>query len=196
MYLIVGLGNPGEKYVRTRHNVGRMLVDLIRQKHGLPDWKVNKYAEAQTCTGVIGGRSIELMLPETFMNKSGLSVKYAVEKEGVEPENVIVVYDEVDLPFGEVKMSVNRGDGGHNGTASITQAIKTKNFIRVRVGIRHKGLFGVAKRPHGEKLSQYVLGDFNVREVKGIIEDVGEQVNTAIELILKEGVEKAMQECN
>jgi len=192
MYYIVGLGNPGEKYQNTRHNVGWMALDYLTTQ-GLPSpVSSGKYA-GRISQGLLGGAEVTLLYPDTFMNKSGSAVKKLVPKG--EEENLVVVYDDVAIPVGEIKVSFARGDGGHNGIKSIVSSLGTKEFARVRVGIAPKSFFGKTIRPKGARLPKHVLGDFKKREQKDLEEGL-EKAKVAIEILLTDGVEKAMNVCN
>lgn len=193
MYYIVGLGNPGDKYQNTRHNVGWMVLDYIIDTVGLPcAFDSSKYA-GRLSEGVLEGEEVVLLYPNTFMNKSGSAVKKLVPKG--QEKQLVVVYDDVDLPVGEIKISQGKGSGGHNGISSIVSSLGSKDFIRVRVGIAGKSLFGHTKRPKGERLAKHVLGDFKRREGKEL-SSVLPKAAMAVQLIIAEGVEKAMNEMN
>ena len=193
MYYVVGLGNPGDKYRGTRHNAGFMVLDYIVEHCGFPgSVQSSKYA-GRISEGMIRSEEVTLFWPETFMNKSGSAVKKLVPKG--QEENVIVVYDDVDLPVGEIKVSKGRGAGGHNGISSIISSLGSKEFIRVRVGIAGKNIFGQTKRPKGDRLPKHVLGDFKKREQKSL-DGVLPKASAAVQTILKEGVTKAMNTYN
>lgn len=193
MHYIVGLGNPGEKYKDTRHNAGWMVLDYLIETFGLPGaFESSKYA-GRVSEGVFDGVEVSLLYPGTFMNKSGSAVKKLVPKG--EEGQLVVVYDDVDLSVGEIKISKGKGSGGHNGISSIVSSLGTKDFVRVRVGIAGKSLFGHTKRPTGERLPKHVLGDFKRREQKALAE-VLPQVSEAIACILSDGVEQAMNTYN
>lgn len=192
MHYIVGLGNPGKEYENTRHNVGWMVLDYLVTL-GLPTpVSSSKYA-GRISEGILAGQEVTLLYPDTFMNKSGSAVKKLVPKE--QEGSLVVVYDDVDIPVGEIKVSFGRGDGGHNGITSIINALGTKEFTRVRVGIAPKSFFGKIKRPKGARLPKHVLGDFKKREQKEL-EVALEKAKMAIETIVQEGVEKAMNSHN
>ena len=103
MFYIIGLGNPGEKYASTRHNVGRLVLEWIAEHEGFGSWDSDKHANARTVRGSVAGNPVEFFEPETYMNKSGDTVKYLKDKQGAKPEDVVVVYDDVELPLGEIK---------------------------------------------------------------------------------------------
>ncbi len=193
-FYIVGLGNPGEKYADTRHNVGWIMLDALREQCGLPDLIQSAKYAGRISEGVLSGIDVTLLYPDTFMNKSGSAVAKLVPK--TESAQLIVVYDEVDLAVGEVKVSFGRGDGGHNGIKSIVQSLGTKEFVRIRVGISPKSFWtGKTKRPAGAKLPNYVLGKFGSSEQKHL-EAVKEQIPQIIATIITDGVEQAMNRFN
>lgn len=194
MYTIVGLGNPGEEYANTRHNVGWIILSDVITENALPSLlKSSKYGGLLS-EGLLHGIDVSILFPTNYMNNSGTSVQKFL-KDHTGDATLIVVHDEVDLPLGDIRISKDRGAGGHNGVKSIIDACGTKDFIRVRIGIAQKGLFGNIKKPTGEKLSQYVLGKFKSGEEKQFPE-ITDKVDRALELILKKGVETAMNECN
>ena len=193
MYYIVGLGNPGEKYQNTRHNVGWMVLDAFVQEYKLPSPYASRRYAGTVTEGVLYGQEVTLLYPETFMNQSGAAVKKLVPK-GAEG-NLIVVYDDVDIPLGEIKLSVGRGDGGHNGISSIIQALGTKEFVRVRVGIAPKSLFGKTKRPKGSRLPKHVLSNFKKSEYLALTRGIDRAVQS-LACVLHEGVVSAMNRYN
>ena len=193
MVCIVALGNPGEEYARTRHNVGWMVLDAIIETRTLPT-KVSsgKYASMYTSSRLFE-RDVCMLFPTTFMNNSGTSVKKYIQEQGT-PEMLIAIHDEIDLPFGAVRISFDRGAGGHNGVKSLIDAVGSQ-FVRVRVGIGHRNMLGMIKRPKGDALSKFVLGEFKSGELKEIPE-VAQKVDRALELLITKGLETAMQEVN
>lgn len=194
MKYIVGLGNPGEKYKTTRHNAGRMFLESQVDKNG---WSKSKHANALYQHGTCIGEQVEYLLPETFMNKSGDTVAYVVKKHGAKPEEFIVLHDEIDLPFGEIKISKGRGGGGNNGVSSIIQKLGSKDFVRIRIGIAPTSFWtGKTKRPAGGgPLERFVLKPFTPSERKQLLE-VFEKVDAALQTIVKSGVEEAMNKWN
>jgi len=193
MFYIVGLGNPGDKYINTRHNVGRMVLEEMSDNSLIKD----KPSNASIASMSLGGEVIQLFAPETFMNNSGETVKYIVSKLGAVTEDVIVVHDDIDLPFGEVKVAKGRGAGGNNGVESIIKQLKSKNFVRVRVGIAPKSFWtGKVKRPAGGgPLERFVLKPFASSERKDL-PMVLAKAKEAIELVVSSGVEVAMNKIN
>lgn len=197
MFYIIGLGNPGKEYNQTRHNVGRDLVVGYREAHGLGDWSPSTPAQADITSGQIQGKSVELVLPNTFMNRSGETARFLIEKQGAQPEDLVVVYDDIDLPLGQFKISKDRGHGGHNGVKSIETSIKSQAFTRVRVGIAETSFWtGRVRRPSGgDQISKYVLKPFSKKELN-TLEGIQRDVFDAIDLIVNDGVAVAMNQYN
>lgn len=196
MHTIVGLGNPGEKYENTRHNAGRIVLDVFRESRGFPAWEKDKYAKALIAEGEIDGERVILVAPDNYMNNSGESVAAVLKGAGGKPEHVVVVYDELDIGLGDFKISFNRGSGGHNGVKSIIDCIGTKAFTRIRVGISPVSFLGNVKKPKGEKrVLDFILGPFTGGEKKKV-EAVSEKIGDAISTIIAEGRQKAMNRYN
>jgi peptidyl-tRNA hydrolase, PTH1 family len=167
MYTIVGLGNPGEEYRESRHNTGRM-VALYIAKMAEIDITTNKRFTGQYGKGEIEGESVQIILPDTFMNKSGKSVLEAIKTKKA-AEKLIVIYDDLDLPVGKMKISYNRSSGGHKGLESIIRALKTEAFIRIRIGISPVTSSGKIKKPLGEdKVLKHVMAKFSPKEYEEI----------------------------
>lgn len=182
--LVVGLGNPGRQYERTRHNVGWLVVDeLARRLDG--SWRSKfsgRLAEVR-----LDGRKLALLKPETFMNDSGRSVGAAARFFKVDPEGLLVVHDDVDLEAGRLQARAGGGLGGHNGLRSLAQTLGTQDFQRLRIGVGRPG------RGDRRSVADYVLAPF------GADEDVGEVVSRsadAVETIVRDGLEAAQQRFN
>lgn len=189
-YIVVGLGNPGEEYVNTRHNVGRIVLDAFSQDKKLKEWQEDKKLKALRVEAKIGKSKVVLIKPETFMNKSGESVKPIVKSKKV-AETLVVVHDDLDLPLGKIKISFAKSSGGHKGVESIMRAIKTEDFIRLRLGISGETASGKIKKPDGEeKVIDAILGDFKKSEADDLKKVIKKAV-IALELIIKEGRERA-----
>ena len=167
MILIVGLGNPGKKYQETRHNLGFRVIDEL---------------------GFLKDKKIILTKPKTFMNLSGKAVKSLMTKYKVPPLNLWVIHDDIDLPLGKIRISKGRGAAGHKGVESIIKELKTKNFVRFRIGIQPK----IYKPKNIEK---FVLQKFNKDEER-IVKEVIKKSAEAIEFALTQGIEKAMSKYN
>jgi PTH1 family peptidyl-tRNA hydrolase len=194
MYYIVGLGNPGTEYSDTRHNVGFFVLEHLAESSNFSSWHKSGSHGGNVTTGELDGTEVTLLLPTTFMNESGVAVRMLVPK-GKE-ECLVVVYDDVDLAFGELKVSFDRGAGGHNGMKSIIERLGTTAFVRVRVGVAQKSIFtGSLKRPKGEALPKFVLAPFTTKEKKQL-EDVLKKAAEAVVAVVTEGREKASNKFN
>ncbi|USN95085.1 MAG: peptidyl-tRNA hydrolase [Candidatus Nomurabacteria bacterium] len=194
MIFIFGLGNTGEKYKNNRHNVGRMIVESLRQKWNFPSWKKNKYTKAEESRGSFSGSDVTFLIYDEFMNTSGRALS-----KNFDPQNdkLIVVYDDLDIPFGEIKFSFDRGSGGHNGIKSIEDEIKTQKFYRIRVGISPKNIFGKMRKPVGkERVVRHVLGDFSLGGRKKVTGEITDRISSGIETFIKRGPEIATTELN
>ena len=192
-YLVVGLGNPGEKYTRSRHNTGFMVLDALAEQ---VEWEKDSTGKLLYAWEKFGKHKVELLKPLTFMNKSGLAVLVAQKKHNVKPEHIIVVHDDVDLPIGKIKIVQGRGSGGHNGVRSVQRSLKTKEFIRVRVGVTPTTPTGKLKKPKGEeRVLKHLMGDFKKADEKKLKSAINQSVE-AIELIITEGIVFAMNTFN
>ncbi len=195
MYYIVALGNPGEKYATTRHNVGWQAADDFIAATGLPSLVASKALSGRVTEGLVASAEVKVLYPDTFMNNSGSAVAKLVSK--TEIENLIVVHDDIDLPLGEIKLGKGRGAGGNNGVQSIIDKLGSKEFVRVRVGIAPKSFWtGKIKRPQGGgSLEKFVLKDFSGGEKKQL-KEIFTRVTEAIELLVSEGLAVAMNKYN
>jgi len=168
MLLVVGLGNPGPEYAGNRHNIGFMAVDEIVRRHGFGAARARFHGLA--AEGSLGGEKVVALKPQTYMNDSGRSVAAAVQFYKLDPQQVIVIYDEIDLPLGKVRVKRGGGSGGHNGIRSIDAHIGP-DFWRVRLGVGHPG--------HKDLVQRHVLSDFSKSEreqVARVIEAVAESM--------------------
>jgi PTH1 family peptidyl-tRNA hydrolase len=154
MYLLVGLGNPGNDYAKNRHNIGFMTADAIAEDNHFPAFK-SKFQGDYT-EGLLAGQKVMILKPQTYMNESGQSVGKVAKFYKIPPEKIIVFYDELDIPFKRVKVKQGGGTGGHNGIKSIDAHLGNKNYWRVRMGIDHPG--------DKNRVSGYVLSDFSKAE--------------------------------
>ena len=194
-WVVVGLGNPGEQYEGTRHNTGRMALDFFATKAGCSDWREDKKSNAHVSSGMLGKTTLALVCPDTFMNKSGNAISKFVKSQKA-AERMVVVYDDLDLPLGKMKVSFDRGSGGHKGIESIMHAVKTKKFTRIRIGISSVTAAGKIRKPSGDKdVNDFILSKFkanDLAEIKKIFKKAAE----AIEVIVLEGRERAMNQFN
>ncbi len=180
-YYIVGLGNPGGKYAHTRHNAGFDVISILSQRHRIPV-RIHKF-EAALGKGEIEGRRVLLVMPQTYMNNSGQSVRVLCEALGVAKEQLILVYDDVDLKEGAVRIKAKGSAGTHNGMRSVIFHLNTDDFPRVRVGIG---------RPEGD-IADHVLGEH--RDIRTAYDTLTKAAD-AVEVILKEGVLEAQNRFN
>ncbi len=188
---VVGLGNPGEDYTDTRHNTGRIIAELLAKRFESTEWKEDKKCKALRAEGAEGKERIDFVLPNTFMNKSGAAVLPLI-KNAKQAERLLVIHDDLDLPLGTLKLSFNRGSGGHKGVESIMRALKTKAFVRVRVGIAKATPKGKLKKPVGEEaVAKYILGTFKKEELD-ILKKVAKRIGDALVVLITESREKAM----
>ena len=209
MMLIVGLGNPGKKFEKTRHNVGFRAVDEIAANFQFPIFNFQSISEfplvetkekkrtkssspfnAQISKGEISGQKVILAKPQTFMNNSGKSVKLLTKARALNPRNLIVVHDDIDLPLGKIRISIGRSSAGHKGVESIIRELRTKNFVRFRIGIKPE-----KTENRTQKTEKFVLEKFGKNEEKNLGGVIKEAVE-AIKMTIKEGAERAMNEYN
>jgi peptidyl-tRNA hydrolase, PTH1 family len=194
-FVIVGLGNSGKEYEKTRHNAGRLAVELIRKQEDFPDFVFKKGANALISEGTIDKEKVTLALPETMMNLSGKSVA-ALVKSPRAAKNLLVIQDELDMPLGALKMVFGRNSGGHKGVESVMRAIKTKEFARIRIGISGAGKKHQAKKPGTEeKVVKHVIGKFKPGE-EAVLKKMLKKAAGAARTFVVDGVEKATMEAN
>ena len=171
MKLVIGLGNPGKEYENTRHNTGRMMAMWVEKK--------------------LNQNKIKFITPDNFMNNSGKIVAPLV-KTKKDLSDLVVIYDDIDLPLGKMKISFNRSSGGHNGLGSVIKALKSEEFLRIRIGISPTTPKGVVKKPKGEKaVLNFLLGEYKKSELE-TIKKLSKKVAEAVETIYSSGREKAM----
>jgi PTH1 family peptidyl-tRNA hydrolase len=185
--LIVGLGNPGAKYDQTRHNIGFTLVDALAQR-----WQISlaEHRRFQGCFGegfAMPGQKIYLLKPTTYMNRSGQAIRAVLDWYKLEPESVLIIYDDMDLPLGRIRLRLSGSAGGHNGMKSAIAHLKTQNFPRLRIGIGSPKSQAI----QSDDTISHVLGKFAPRE-KTILPEVLHLSVKAIETGLQDGVAKAM----
>lgn len=205
-YIIAGLGNPGEEYLNTRHNCGRIMLMAIAAANAVDpgDFSMDKKLKSLVAKGTIGSgkkkEKVTFVMPETFMNNSGKAIGPLVTSisGGVPKANLkkaaelAVIYDDFNLPLGKIRISFNRSSGGHNGLESIIRSAKTEAFLRIRIGVAPETAKGLAKVPHGDdKIEKFILGKFTDQEMKEI-KKVAKTVVEAVTTLVIEGKEKAM----
>ena len=185
-WLIVGLGNPGDKYENTRHNVGFMTVDILAERVRIPVQKL-KY-KALTNTAELGGQKVLLMKPVTYMNLSGEAVRQAADFYKIHPERVLVISDDVSLPVGKLRIRTGGSAGGHNGLKNIIAQLGSDRFPRVKIG--------VGEKPHPDyDMADWVLGKFAGEDLKTIAQAI-QRAGKAAECYIHDGPDRAMNRFN
>ena len=185
MWAVIGLGNPGKRYIHTRHNVGFFFVKRVAKS-----WEIKlrkRSCSSKTVLTEQHGEQILLVLPQTYMNNSGVAVKCVLESRGVAPDNLLVVYDDLDLPLGEIRIRTSGGPGTHNGMNSIVREIQTTQFPRMRVGI--------GPLTPDEAATDFVLAPFEEEE-SSLLNRSLNTAQKALDLILNGNIEKAMNQFN
>jgi PTH1 family peptidyl-tRNA hydrolase len=197
--LIVGLGNPGAEYERTRHNIGFMAVDRLATSWSISLGKEKRFygifGEGRLSSRLASSGKIRLLKPTTYMNVSGQSVRACADWFKGNPENILVVYDDMDLPLGKLRLRPSGSAGGHNGMKSIISHLGTQNFPRLRLGIGRGGKDGVVDNAIASKANQnvtnHVLGGFSTTETK-VLPEIFDLAESTVTSILADGLEKAM----
>jgi PTH1 family peptidyl-tRNA hydrolase len=188
MKVIVGLGNPGKEYEKTKHNLGFMVLDSFAKRNLFPEFKSSKKFKSQISRNSFEKKRIVLAKPQTFMNNSGKAVKLLIKPYAKSCQNLILVHDDIDLELGKIKIVKNRGTAGHKGIESIIKELKTKDFVRFRIGIK-------PNRKITGDIKNFVLKNFTKKE-KEVIKKSVKQCVQALETTLTKGLEKAMNEYN
>ena len=184
MQLVVGLGNPGTRYAETRHNIGFMVVDrLARQRSG--SWKPDAETNSYLASIELGGKEVLLAKPQTFMNRSGSSVRLLYQRQGLEPQAMLIVLDDFLLDFGRLRYRRGGSDGGHNGMASVISSMQSELIPRLRIGI--------GSPPDDDDTVDYVLSPFSSDEP---VQALVERCCQSVEIYLEEGIEVAMNHFN
>ncbi|MGV0811978.1 aminoacyl-tRNA hydrolase [Mycolicibacterium boenickei] len=179
--LVVGLGNPGPAYAKTRHNIGFMVADVLAARIGSA-FKVHKKSGAEVVTGRLAGAPVVLAKPRCYMNESGRQVGPLAKFYSVPPSRLVVIHDELDIDFGRIRLKVGGGEGGHNGLRSVASVLGSKDFQRVRIGVG---------RPPGRKdPAAFVLEAFTAAE-RAEVPTICEQAADATELLIAQGLEPA-----
>lgn len=185
MYLIVGLGNPGTEYAATRHNIGFDMVTYLSDRYNIP--LRSRENKAIVGKGMIGGQKVMLAQPQTYMNLSGESVHALLDYYKMDIDELIIIYDDISLPVGQIRVRPKGSAGGHNGIKNIIQHLRTEEFARIKIG--------VGAKPEGGDLVKHVLGRFS-REEDGMIRDVFALAEEALEALLDGDVVAAMNRVN
>lgn len=195
MKYIVGLGNPNEEYEGTRHNIGRDFVKDFGKKNKFPEFEYDKKINAQISEGKIGKEKVLLILPDTYMNKSGGALKKYITSIK-KAKDLVVVHDDIDMAIGKLKIVFGKNSGGHRGVESVRKSIKTTNFVRIKIGISPVTPKGKVKKPSGEdKVIKHVLGKWNDKE-KGVLKKIQKNTLGALDSIVVDGYLSAMNGFN
>jgi len=185
MFYIFGLGNPGHSYENSRHSVGRSFVFSFQEKNNFSPWKENKKKGFEIAEGLYEKEKVTLIVSNEFMNKSGNTAKKII-KNMSSAKNLIVIHDEIDLPFGTVKIVYNRGSGGHKGIQSVNRALRTEEFFRIRVGISPATPKGKIRKPTDkEKMVDFVIGNFTPKEKEYLKKEIFNRIQEGVERIIK-----------
>jgi PTH1 family peptidyl-tRNA hydrolase len=193
--IIVGLGNPGTEYEKTRHNAGRIVLQHIAKENDFSDWKNDIKIKALRSKGEItiekDTEKFDFILPETFMNNSGNAVMQLIDSPK-KLKNLVVAYDDLDIPVGEIKISYNRSSGGHNGLESVIKKVTSTEFVRIRIGVSPHTPTGKLRKPKGEEaVLKFLLGKFKEDELK-TLKNVSKKVAQILVEISEGGYAKAM----
>lgn len=197
MKIVVGLGNPGEKYENTRHNLGFLVVDHLLKDLGTSDvvWTHSAKLKSDTASFTVGEEKLLLVKPQTFMNNSGMAVQLVKDFYKVEPEAVWIVYDELDLPLGSIKIRFGGAAAGHHGVESIMEALGTDKFWRFRLGIGVTHDKSEVGKHDFKDAKDYVLDQFRSGE-KGKVRELVKHASEALECAVEKGMEAAMNRFN
>jgi PTH1 family peptidyl-tRNA hydrolase len=186
MIIIIGLGNPGSQYKNTRHNVGFKAIDEFASKNDFPKFKLQKKSNALISEKIIGDEGVLLAKPQTFMNESGKAVKQLTSQTEEKMADLVIIHDDIDLPVGKIKIVKDRGSAGHKGVESIIKSIGNDGLVRIRIGI------GSENKVEAIKI---VLKNFSPDEQK-IIDGAIQKTVSSLDLFIKNGLEKTMNEYN
>ncbi|HBR14878.1 MAG TPA: aminoacyl-tRNA hydrolase [Candidatus Omnitrophica bacterium] len=185
-YLIVGLGNPGKEYEYTRHNLGFLVLRRLAEKLNRR-FKISSLTNGLMAEGQIQEKNVCLLMPMTFMNNSGVAVSQVTAKKNVSPKNLLVVCDDLNLNFGQIRLRSKGSDGGHNGLNSVIHHLGTEEFLRLRMGVGHPG--------HKLDVVDYVLAEFKPKEKEYLENFIGEATGCCLTWV-SEGIKKGMEQYN
>lgn len=189
-YIFIGLGNKGEQYETTKHNIGRIILKNIAKILDFPEFEFDKSINALVSKKDLDKNSIIFLMPETFMNNSGDVLK-KMKLEKKDGQKIVIIYDDLDLPFLKTKFSWNRSSGGHKGLESIIKALKTQEFYRIRVGISKTNSKGLAKKIKDEdKTIDFIMKSYKEEELKEL-KKISKNITEAILIFLKDGYQKS-----
>ncbi|MDP3935103.1 MAG: aminoacyl-tRNA hydrolase [Candidatus Giovannonibacteria bacterium] len=196
--LILGLGNPGKEYEGTRHNAGRAAAEYFAKKIGAGEFEFDKKSNSLIAEGKVGKTKFLIALPETFMNKSGSAAvklirpafaKASAGKPKKELKELVVIHDDLDIPLGRFKISYGKSSGGHKGVESVMRALKTKNFVRIRIGVSPQN------KPTQKEVMKFIVGKFKPAESE-VFKKVIKKISEALEVMATDSLERAMSKFN
>lgn len=198
-FIVVGLGNPGSEYEGTRHNTGAMALEVFRKAQEFPDWTLDTKRKVLISEGKVeplekkSGKieKVLLLFPQTFMNKSGDAVGGLIKNKKA-AERLVVIHDDLDIPFGSYKISFNKSSGGHRGVESIIKKVKTTGFVRVRIGIASSTAV-VRKSQNDETVERIILGKFTPDQMT-VLRKMSKQIAEGLVVLITEGRDKAMSQ--
>ncbi|KKS23482.1 hypothetical protein A3B05_00835 [Candidatus Giovannonibacteria bacterium RIFCSPLOWO2_01_FULL_43_160] len=186
--LILGLGNPDREYEGTRHNAGRSAAEYFAKKIGAGDFEFDKKSNSLIAEGKVEKNKVLIALPETFMNKSGSAATKLIRSKK-ELKELVVIHDDLDIPLGRFKISYGKSSGGHKGVESVMRALKTKNFVRIRIGVSPKN------KPAQKEVMEFIIGKFKPAELE-IFKKINKRVSNALEAMARGSLEKTMSQFN
>ena len=193
MKIIAGLGNPGLIYAHNRHNIGFMCLNYFARTQGIRFDK--KQCKARVGLGAVAGSKVVLARPQTYMNLSGLAISLLVKRHNINPDDLLIIHDDLDLPLGKIRIRQDGGSGGHRGIGSITSCLGDSSFLRIRIGIGRPDTQVSSVKDREAEIIDYVLSDFTPAEKK-IVTQVISEASQAILCLLNEGLTAAMNKYN
>lgn len=194
-FIFVGLGNFGEEYNDTRHNSGRIVLEGVRQLLRFPQWRENLIVRCFISEGRVGRESVRLVIPQTLMNVSGESVARLV-RTGSDLKRLVVIHDDLDIPLGGLKLSFNRSSGGHRGVESIINRLKSKEFVRLRIGIDPQNRTPLSKKTKGQReITKFLLGKLKAVE-RASLRRLIPRASEVLRMLVTEGLEKTLTFAN
>lgn len=200
MYRVIGLGNPDQEYQDTAHNIGKQILDIYLKKNDSTFFShySDKKRHSDIFSGEIKNEKVELIFSNGYMNNSGDSFSGVFLKDNKdEKEKIIVIYDDINLPFGEIRISFNRGDGGHNGIKDIVNKLETKKFIRIRIGVCPLDFFGKCRKPKsGPVRNKYLTNKQLSKKYTEKYSDYAKKIEDILEEIIQNGYQSAMNKFN
>ncbi len=196
MYRIIGLQNPEEKYISTPHNIGSDILKIIWEEYwtNFSNFYYSKSKNSDISEGVLDNKEIKIILPKTYMNLTGNAISKKISKKEI--EKIIVLQDDIDLPFGKIKITFGRGDGGHNGIKNIISKLKTKNFIKIKIGVCPLDTFGKCQKPSKDNLNKYLTTKKIPEKYLNQYPQIAKKIKEIISDIIKKDYIYAMNKYN